>query len=86
MQLKKQYEKPSGRFILLLIKQHIVKQIVFTPIGIYGKVAAYLPVNTLGDWLFFGVRKYSDTKKINNFFQIKCSDSKKIIILICPNI
>ena len=56
----------------LIDKQHIVKQIVFfffTPIGI--------PVNTPDDWSFFGIRKYSDTKKIIIFFQIKCSDSKK---------
>ena len=45
-----------------------------------------MPVNTFDDWYFFGVRKYSDTKKLIIFFQIKCSDSKKIIILISPNI
>ena len=50
MQLKKQYVI-YFTYTLILIKHHIVNKLFFfTPIGIYGKVIPYMPVNTLADW------------------------------------
>ena len=55
MLLKKQYKKSSRRFILhilKLIKQHIVKQIVYfhTYRYIQKSYRIYTPANALNDW------------------------------------